>query len=231
MFRFVTAPRWFYGYDVAIDLISIAVTLLIAVYAFKLSRYTGDKRHKYFSYSFFLIAASFLLKSLSNQYVPDEAIVGQIVWAISVSIPTLKIPSFFTSTYLGYRFFTLLGLAGIYSIVHRVKRSEIWLSLYLVFLVTLISMATYLLFYATAALFLLMITLYYYKNCAKVKTPQSKLVFVSFAVIMVGQLLFLGISYKGVLYAVAQVFQLFGYLILLSSYLGLVVKDGKANKN
>lgn len=228
MLRFASAPRWFYGYEIAFDALSAIIVVLIALYGLKLYRFSGEKRHKYFSISFFLIAAAFLFKSLSNLVGPTEGIVGQIVWPITISEITSQSPAFM-ATYLGYRLFTLLGLIGIYSIIYKTAGRQIWVPLYLALVVTLFSTATYLLFYVTAFIFLFLIAFYYYENCRKLKTPQSKMLFAAFALIMVGQLLFLGISYKFYAYVIGELLQVSGYLLLLLSYIGLVVKN-EANK-
>ena len=229
MYRFVSAPRWFFSYDVATDAIALVITLLIALYGLKLYKYSGDRKHKYFSMSFFLIATSFIFKSLSNLAEASESMVGQIVWAIN--IPEIASHSmFFIGTYLGYRLFTLIGLFGIFAITHKIKGKSLLIPAYLILVVTLFSSVTYLLFYTTTFVFLLCISAYYYSNYGKVKSLQSLMVFLSFAAIMVGQLIFLGISYKGYLYLVGELFQLIGYLFLLFSYIGLFVKNGKKNE-
>jgi len=229
MFRFVSAPRWFYGYDVAFDAISAIVVILIALYGLKLYRFSGNKRHKNFSISFFLIGISFLFKSLSNFAGASEAVVGQVVWPITLPVLTAH-STFFMSTYLGYRLFTLLGLLGIYTIIYKLKGRELGLPLFLALVVTMFSTSTYLIFYVTAFIFLLYICLYYYDNWKKLRTAQSKMVFAAFLSIMLAQPIFLGVSYEELLYVAGGSVQLFGYLLLLFSYLGLVVKNGKADK-
>lgn len=229
MLRFASAPPWFYSYGAAFDIISAVVTLLIAVYGLKLYKFSGEQRHKYFSLSFFMITISLVFKSFSNFVQSPEAIVGQIVWPITLPGLTSQ-PMPFMAAYLGYRLFMLVGLLGIYSIVYKIKGKGMWIALYLILVVTLFSTSTYLLFYTTAFLFLITITRYYYKNYVRLRTIQSCMVFAAFVLITAGQLLFLAISYKLYSYVIGEVLQLFGYLLLLFSYLGLVVKNGKTNK-
>ena len=229
MYRFVCVPKGFYWYGVAFDAISVIITLLIALYALKLYKFSGDKGHKYFSISFFLITISFIFKSLSNLVETSEAVVGQIAW--SITVPELAThPPFFIGTYLAYRLFMLIGFLGIYSILYKIRGSGIWVALYLTLIVTIFSTATYLIFYTTTAVFLFWITRYYYNNYKRLRTAKSQMVLSAFAFIMVGQIIFLGISYKMHSYIIGETLQLLGYLLLLSSYIGLVVKNGKADK-
>ena len=124
----------------------------------------------------------------------------------------------------------LIGFLGIYSILYKIRGSGIWVALYLTLIVTIFSTATYLIFYTTTAVFLFWITRYYYNNYKRLRTAKSQMVLSAFAFIMVGQIIFLGISYKMHSYIIGETLQLLGYLLLLSSYIGLVVKNGKADK-
>ncbi len=62
MFRILFSPTWFYGLDSVFELVSLFVSFLIFVYALRLYRFSGEKKYKFFSFSFLSITLAYIFK-------------------------------------------------------------------------------------------------------------------------------------------------------------------------
>jgi hypothetical protein len=64
---FVYSPPWFYGKDIAIDVLSAIVVLLIGVFSFRnFSLDKKNKKHFFLGAAFVLLGFSFIIKVLTN---------------------------------------------------------------------------------------------------------------------------------------------------------------------
>ena len=66
MLKFYFSPEWFHGIDSIFEIVSIIVALLIALYAYKIYKFSKVNKYKFFSWAFLLIAIAYIFKILTN---------------------------------------------------------------------------------------------------------------------------------------------------------------------
>tara|TARA_Y100000310_G_C20694469_1_gene824536 strand:+ start:4261 stop:4944 length:684 start_codon:yes stop_codon:yes gene_type:complete len=227
MTAIVFGPEWFSGLSIIFELVTVLVTLLISLYSYKLYLFSKERRFLYFGISFLAIMLSFLAKiatTLASFYVPSEPIT-EVVTNLTISI-TSGTPYLTSLGFLVHQELMLLGLAGIY-LINQKNRSILQAALltYLVTVITIISNAFYFIFYATATVFLALISHYYVKNYIKKQTNTSFLIMISFLFILLSQIVFiLVILNPTFFFIIAEIIQLIGYALLLNAYTHITTK-------
>ena len=229
MIQVVYTPQWFYSKDLLIDTISAFVLLLIASFAvryYKLNK--KNNNYLYLAGSFFLIALSFLFKILTNFTIYYKVFVTRHLGDFILTYPAVQVSNIlFLAGFLFYRLLTLLGLYMLYSIYQKSQsKSNIYLIVFFILVSTYFSELEYFIFHLTSLAFLSLITLQFYNTYKKNKQPTSKFVTASFAIIGVSQIFSIFVFYDNLYYVIAELIQLVGYLILLTTFIR-VLRDAK----
>ncbi|MBT4539352.1 hypothetical protein HOI26_02375 [Candidatus Woesearchaeota archaeon] len=229
MLNILFSPKWFYGKDIIIDIVSIFVLLLIAY--FNMQYYKLDRRkkgHMFFSVATSFLALSFFFKIITNftlyQYVLEKKQFGlmTIIYQTVQYSDTL----FLVGTLL-FRLFTLLGFYILFSIYCKKQQKPIYfLIIYFIIMITYFTLSEYHVFHLTTLILLLFLIKKYYDNYLKTKDKPAGLIFWSFLTIALSQLIFIFIGINNTFYVVAESVQLFGYLLLVISFI-MVRKYGK----
>ena len=103
--------------------------------------------------------------------------------------------------------------------------SQAILLAYLVSVIAFFSNAFIYVFYATSAVLLALITQHYLFNHLKRKTHATRLITISFAIILLSQLIFMMVFLNPTLFFIAaEVIQLLGYILLLYTYTLITTK-------
>ncbi len=225
MWRLGLTPDWFQEIDTAFEAVSIIVTFLIAVAAYKFYSLTKEKKYLWFSISFFAIAISYLFKILTNIIVYSEQGIGQELLG-KYTLTYQYVQEYYYFEIFGtliFRFAMLLGLFGLYYIICKCKDfKSISIIVFLLFLTTIFSNIQYFAFHGTAALFLGFIVWHYYQaNKAMKQTFQRIGPPLAFAILFFSQLTFSLLFLTPHVYVVAETVQLIGFLVLLYSYFQL----------
>lgn len=225
MIRFVFSPDWFLGIDSLFELVTVLVAFLIGVYSYKVYKFTKENSYKFFSYAFFLISFSYIIKILMSVsvYYPVTKIVKVGVFTFVTHtfkrLDLLYIIGFFT-----IRFLLLLGLIGLFMVLQKEEdRKHAFLLVYLAFISALLSNYLTNIFHVTASLILMLIFVYYYNNYLKYKSRNSFFVASSFFLIFISQIVFILMSVHPLFYVIGESVQLLGYALLLFA-LVLVLK-------
>ena len=93
-------------------------------------------------------------------------------------------------------------------------------------MITYFTLSEYHVFHLTTLILLLFLIKKYYDNYLKTKDKPAGLIFWSFLTIALSQLIFIFIGINNTFYVVAESVQLFGYLLLVISFI-MVRKYGK----
>jgi hypothetical protein len=228
MIQLVYSPKWFYGKDIIIDIVSIFVLSLIAF--FSIEYYKINKRNKNYLFlatSFILIALSFLFKIITNFTLYYHILETRQVGFVKFTYNVIKSSDIlFFAGFLMYRILMLLGLYVLYSIYLKQNRTNILLITYLILISIYFSNSAYHIFHLTSLIFLVIITVQYFKNYKKSKSETNKWLVYSFSVITLSQIVFVFIMIHTILYVIAELMQLIGYLGLLITLIK-VLKNGK----
>ena len=222
MIQVVYTPIWFYKEDLIIDLVGAFVLSLIAFFSLKYYKINEkNKNYLYLAASFLVVAFSFMFKILTNFTVYYKVIVTKTIGDFIFTYPAIHGSNIlFVIGFLIHRLLMLLGLYMLYSIYQKNQpKSNIFLITFFILLTTYFSESEYFIFHLTALILLLMITWQFYETYKKNKQPTSKLVAASFAIIGVSQIFSIVVYFNNFLYVIAELIQLLGYLILLTTFI------------
>jgi len=229
MIEFVFTPKWFYGKDIVIDIVSIFVLSLISFFAIRFYRIDKRKRnYLHLAISFGMIAASFIFKILTNFTIYYPVFVTKRLGFLVYTYEALQ-PS--NALYYGgffiHRVLTLVGLYLLYSIYHSKQTlSTRLIIIYLLIVSTVFTQSAYYISHMSAFLLLGLITYQYTKNYLSAKHKPVLLLAGSFLIITISQIIFMFIQFNKVIYVAAEFIQLVGYMMLLVTFIW-VLKHGK----
>jgi len=233
MVKFVFSPEWFQGIDVAFIFLSLGITALISLYCyFCYYKVCENKQYKYFSYAFFAIAFSFFLKILANITIIYDTVIEQKVGALTFTT-TLVTQSKFLVIFgkILHHFFFLLGLLMLFIIIYKQRdKYTITLLTFLVLVISVFSTSAFFVFVLTAAAISGLIFMKYWKNFRLKRKKNALLLALAFLMIFIGQLLFMALIFSRNLYPVAETIQLFGFILLLLTFISVVRKHDTTNK-
>jgi len=231
MIELVYSPKWFYGKDIAIDVVSIFVLSLIAFFSmqyYKLNK--RNKKHLFLSISFFLIALSFLFKIATNFTIYYRMLETRHFGFFTLTYSASKSSNvLFFIGFLMYRMLMLLGFYILYSIYIKQNKVNIFLIIYLILISTYFSRSAYYIFHLTAIILLIIVSFKYLKNYRKTKHNTNRWLLYSFVLIAVSQIIFVFIKIHAIFYVIAELIQLLGYIGLLITFIK-VLKDGKKKR-
>jgi hypothetical protein len=228
-------PQWFYVASIIIDLVTILVLFSIASAAIKYYKLNDNKNYSKLGFAFSLIAISFLFKMVTNFIVYYDFVKAQeIPQTIINTLETIK--SFNIVANSSFLFFTLFNLAGLYAL-YSIKRGQsrqtvlliIYFILLSTFISTLYSHSLYYIFHLTSLVFLILISSKYFNIYSRNQHKNTGYLAYSFSIIATSQAFFMFIALNQIIYVIAEIVQLIGYIILLSVLIR-VLNYGKEKK-
>ena len=220
---YIFGPKWFYGLDSIIELVAIIVSILLVYYSYKCFKLTRENRYAYFSAAFLSLTIAFIAKIFGTLPIYEPAVTRTAIGSMVHQTFTRLTPSYINAlSFIAYIFFTLLGFMILFLIISRLtwkNQKVILLLFYFVFLATWISIIHYQLFYATSFILLLLITYSYYQNYREIKNGKAWFVTAAFGILLVSQAFFIFVIYSKVIYVLAELIQLLGFVYLLIPFI------------
>lgn len=229
---FVYSPPWFYGKDIAIDIISAIVVLLIAVFSFRNFLLDKEnKRHLFLSAAFFLLGLSFIVKILTSILTHTEGLITRHFWVSVLGRDIIQSYTFLSA--LGFLLFAILTLFGFYILYALSSKDELSMNYiiiaYFIIISTYFTRFTHFVLYITAFIFLFALTRRYFISYKENKYKNTFYLCISFGIITLSQFIFIFTSSDAALYALAELIQLVGYLFLLYTFV-MVLRNAKKKK-
>ena len=228
---YVFSPEWFYGFDSVIESIAIIVSVLLVYYSHKCFKLTKENKYLYFSTAFLSLTFAFIAKIIGTLAIYKPTITRSALGSSIHQTFTSVTPSGINAlAFIVYIFFILVGFMILFLIISRLtwkNQRVIALLVYFVFLATWISIVHYQLFYVTSFILLLLITYSYYRNYREIKSEKAKFVFIAFSIILVSQAFFVFSIYSGIIYVLAELVQLLGFVYLLIPFILIFKKKPK----
>ncbi|HHE36333.1 MAG TPA: hypothetical protein ENL16_00785 [Candidatus Woesearchaeota archaeon] len=229
---FVYSPPWFYGKDIAIDILSAIVVLLIGVFSFKnflLDK--KNKRHFFLSCAFILLGLSFITKIVVNILTHTQGWLSKQFWLSILGTEIIKPYGFLSA--IGFLLYALLTLFGFYILYVLSSKDELSMNYviiaYFILVSTYFTRFTYFIIYITAFIFLFAITRRYFLCYNETKYKNTLCLGISFGVITLSQFVFIFTSSNHAIYVLAELIQLVGYLFLLYTFV-MVLRNAKKKK-
>lgn len=218
---FVTfSPPGFYGKDVAIDVVSLVVVLLIGWFSFK--NFLLDRKNSkqlLLSSAFLVLAASFAVKIATNVFTHVEGAYQYHFWL--------------AAGFLAQLFLMLFGYYVLYALTSKdayITMNYVIMA-YFILAMTYFARFNYHWFYLTAVIFLIAATRRYFIAYRKNKYKNTLLLAKSFALIALSQVLFIfTFTYRWV-YMTAEIIQLLGYCLLAYIFFQVLKNARKKNKD
>ena len=124
----------------------------------------------------------------------------------------------------------LLGFMILFLIISKLSwknKKVIVLLAYFVLIATWISIIHYQLFYATTFVLFLLITYSYYQNYRETKNEKARFVTIAFGILLVSQAFFVFVIYSRIIYVLAELIQLLGFVYLLIPFILIFKKKPK----
>jgi len=229
MLTFVFSPRWFYGVDCISAIIALVITLLIAGFSYKIFAFSKDKKYKYLALSFLTLSAAFFFKLLTNITVYYDITKQTKFGSLILSYTSLESSDLLVSLgFMGYRFLFLAGFMGLFYLLYKHRdRKLLIIMAWLILLATWFSLRNYFFFHATAILFLALLFWYYYRACqtsGRKKIKSLKYLMATFWFLGISQISFIFVFLSLNLYALGELLQLAGFLLLLFNLLSMFKK-------
>jgi len=220
---YVFSPEWFYGFDSVIESIAIIVSVLLVYYSYKCFKLTKENKYLYFSTAFLSLTFAFIAKIIGTLAIYKPTItrsaLGSSIHQTFTSLTPYNINAL---AFIVYIFFMLLGFMILFLIISRLRwknQRVIALLLYFVFLATWIGVIHYQLFYLTSFVLLLLITYSYYQNYKEIKSENARFVVIAFGILLVSQAFFVFVIYSRIIYVLAELIQLLGFVYLLIPFI------------
>ena len=228
---YVFSPKWFYGFDSIIELIAVIVSVLLVYYSYKCFKLTREKKYLYFSTAFLSLTFAFTIKIIGTLAIYKPIItrtaLGSSIHQAFTSLTPYNINAI---ALIMHFFFMLLGFMILFLIISRLtwkNQRVIALLLYFVFLATWISIIHYQLFYLTSFVLLSFITYSYYQNYREIKSEKARFVTIAFGILLVSQAFFVFVIYSRIVYVLAELIQLLGFVYLLIPFILIFRKRPK----
>ena len=214
----IEALRTFYTIDLAFGLVSALVAFFIAGYALRGYILTKDRTGLFFSSTFFLIALGLLSRVLFDYLVKFELTYNPRFVALQ-SMTSLQALMLALSIFM-----VTSGYVFLIALFFKIRSKRIVaLLIILVALLTLSTSNAYLTAHVIPAVLLFFVLLHTTENFLKKRTTNTFLVFASFAILLVSELLFLLILKSISFYFVGSTLRVLAYMLLFANML-LVLK-------
>ena len=229
MFQLFSTPSWFNGWDIAFNIISIVVALLIAGFSWRVYSFNKENKYAYFSFAFILVALGLLFQSFTNGVLYFTPIRDTVLDVLRPAAGQgLRHTDLF---YRGAFFIQMASMLGAWMLIFFLSQksrarltkfyevSQIALFGYFILLISFVSNFTYLVFYLTSLVILGLIVLNYYKNYLNVQRKNAWLAMTSFLLIFMAHICFIFVFIHTSFYAFGSMLMLLGFLTLLSVYM------------
>ncbi|MGV8172538.1 MAG: hypothetical protein ACP5OA_07655 [Candidatus Woesearchaeota archaeon] len=215
-------PEWFFGYDIALEVIFAIVTLIVSFYAWKIYKVTDERNIRLFSLAFLFISVSYMVQSLLNiimlTQMEDEV-------CSLINLQSIYLLNLF-GIYLHAILF-LIGLLLLTYIALKIYSLQTFVLLFiLVFTSLYVSPYKTLLLYILSTTLLGFISYYYIANYWNNRKSTTLLVAIAMVILFAGYMHFIFATDNQTYYVMGHVFELIAYILVLIN-LTIILRAGK----
>lgn len=222
MVQLYSIPTWFFGFDIAIELLFAFISFLVFLYAFNIYGVSKEKKIRNFGMGFLFIAISYLFLAGGDIFIL-QSITHSFFKATTQELSLLSLIGIYI-----HIFFFLLGLVILIYTILNVKKLEVF-SFLLSFsiLSVLISFNKIIAFHITSTLLLIFISHHYFEEYWTRKNKKTLFVFLAFILLLISNFDFIFSPAYYQAYIAGHFFELGAYLLILAS---LIRSIGKSKK-
>jgi hypothetical protein len=216
-------PKWFFGYDIAMEIIFTLVTFAVAYYSLKVYSIYHEKSSKAFGIGFGFISASYFIWALINLFLLSE--VNESMDAININeIVSLSLMGLYS-----YMFFYIIGISILAYLTLKVKNLKVYsLILILSLAGILLSCNKIVAFHLISAILLSYVVYFYFKECLIKHNKRAFLVLFAFIFMTLTSinLIFIVTNYYS--YISGHILNLIAYGLILANL--LIIKKNEQKK-
>lgn len=208
------SPKWFFGYDVVLEIVFALVTLLLALFAFRIYEVSKERQIKHFTIAFALISISYFVKSIFNFLIIYDisAALSNTIFAVPLNI----VESF--GNY-AHAFFMTTGLLVLVYMTLRIKSWRTFALMAILSFFYLFTGQTSFHFFLLSTVYFGFILWYYVRNYLKKKSKVTLVVSIAFLFLLLGNVEFVLVTrLQPIFHVIGHFFELFGYLFILWSF-------------
>jgi hypothetical protein len=224
MAHLYSVPDWFLEINLAFHLVFIIVSALVALYAYRIYKLSGQRELKLFSLSFAFLSLSHLVEVFISIFFLSVS--GTDVHPLIIQ----RIPDVQNISVAFYILFFILGLVTLLYTTLKIKRLRVYtLLIVLTFAAINYSFNKPIMIYLISSLFLLFVNYHYLMEYREKRNCNLFLVFVGITALFLSNLLLLLEPNSILTYVSSNTIELIGYIFIAFSLLK-VIKDGKKKK-
>jgi hypothetical protein len=216
-------PKWFFGYDIAMELIFTIVTLAVAYYSFKVYNIYKQRASKLFGIAFIFIAASYFLWVLINLFLLSQ---------INESTEGITINQANIVGLIGlyaYMLLFVIGLSILTYITLKVKGKRIFAFILLMSLFAiLISYNKTVAFHIVSSILLVFIVFHYMTEYSQNKNKKTLIVLLAFLFMLCTSINFIFLSINYYYYVSGHLLNLIAYGLILTNL--LIIRKNEQKK-
>lgn len=212
-------PNWFFGFDVGMEILFAIITLLVAIFSFKVYNVTSERRIKLFGAAFVFISLSYVVWAGVNLWIVNE--VSEGFREISLISPS---PIDFVSLLLHVVLYTI----GLVILTYAVSDFKYGKTFYLIcglsFLVLILGEYLLISFRILSVFLLAFITYYYLKNYLENRKASPLIILIAFILLVISNIEFVFSLFYYQSYIFGHILELSAYLLILFNLLRSVKK-------
>jgi len=201
----LNGPQWFMGVDSVMQVLFALVTLMIYFMSMKAYKFSKDAKYRHFGLGFAFMSLAYFILAISNLAIISTFYDG-----------TVRHINFGNLFYLAHVFFALVGYSVLLLVSMKIRSKKLAVLMFaFISLFVLFSYQYYLKYHIVSLILLFFIAYQFFENYQKRRTINSGLVFVSFYLLAISEILLLSTIYVPLFYVVGNILQLLGYLAML----------------
>jgi formate hydrogenlyase subunit 3/multisubunit Na+/H+ antiporter MnhD subunit len=207
------SPTWFHGIDIGLELFFAVISLVIALFALKVWRISGQRQVKQFGVAFMFISLSYVIQTMFNLFILTE--MREQVH----SLEDLAEISLF-HTIGGYAYILAMTIGLIVLVYMSMKTRDYRTFLLLAAasaLILILSSDTLASYFLLATIFLLFICSEYVRNYLRKRRKETLMVAVAFVFLLLRSIQFLFAAGNQTFYVIGRVLELFAYLLIIAN--------------
>ena len=217
------SPKWFFGFDVALEFIFAIILVAVALFGFKIYKSTSQRYIKYFSLAFLFIGISYIIQSIFNYFM-----LSKLNQAICIMIKLQSVALFNLYGMYTHMLFMTIGLVIlVYMSFKMESKKSLWLLMIISLLAIFFSYNPLYIFFLISSVYLIFLVWHFLENYLKNKTTNSLIITVAFLFLFFGNVHFAFSMQHNIFYVVGHILELFAYLLILMNFLTIKKNEKK----
>lgn len=207
-------PQWFFGFDIALELIFAFVALIVSYYAFKIYQLSGNEESKLLTASFLFIGLSYLTKAMLNILV-----IGEIKETVrQATVQNLHLLGMLAN--YSYLFLFTTGLVTFSYMTFKIRSIRTFTLLLATNLLTIFfSMDKTITFSLMTSLLTIYICAHYFLEYTESKKLNNLLLLIAFLFLFFSGVSFVFAENYYINYVIGHLLELASYLLILATLL------------